>query len=289
MTPQFLVAGHAVQDLVSDTDLAAWRLGGAASYASAAARNLGLRAAVLTACAPDLPLEELLPGIDVHAVASERTTQIRNVYGEGQRRQTVPQRASVLRAEDVPPEWRETPIVLLGPVVGEVDDSLAACFPDSLVGIGAQGWLREIGPDGGVRPVHPAAWKDEPVLRHASALFLSDEDIPPEDAPAALERWRGMVETVAFTRGYGGADVCHKGEWRHIDAFPAAVVDLTGAGDTFATGFLVRFRETGDPWEAARFGSAAASLVIDGEGIVGVPDRAQVEARLRANPGIVAR
>lgn len=289
MVPQFLVAGHAVQDLVSDTDPAAWRLGGAASYASAAARNLGLRAALLTACAPDLPLAQMLPGIDVHAAASKLSTQIRNVYSEGRRHQTVPQRASVLRAEDVPPAWRRTPIVLLGPVVGEIGEALAACFPDSLVGVGAQGWLREIGPGGRVHPVHPSCWNDEPVLRHANALFLSDEDVPPEDAPAALERWCEMLDTVAFTRGYGGADVCHRGEWRHIDAFPAAVVDLTGAGDTFATGFLVRFHETGDPWDAARFGSAAASLVIEGEGITGVPSRAQVEARLRANPEIVAR
>jgi sugar/nucleoside kinase (ribokinase family) len=286
--PDFLVAGHAVQDLLTAADPGPWRLGGAASYASVLARNLGLRAAVLTACAPNLPLADLLPGIEVRAVASERTTAMRNVYDGGRRRQTSPRRAADIRAEHLPPAWRDIPIVLLGPVAGEIDDSLAACFPRSLVGAGAQGWLRETGPDGRVQPVRPSRWADEPVLRHVSALFLSDEDVMPQDAQDALDRWSGMVEVLCYTRGYGGADVCYRGEWRHIRAFPAGVVDLTGAGDTFATGFLVRYHETGDPWEAARFASAAASLVIEGEGIEGVPARDTIEARLRAHPGIVA-
>jgi sugar/nucleoside kinase (ribokinase family) len=90
------------------------------------------------------------------------------------------------------------------------------------------------------------------------------------------------VDVLAFTRGYGGADVCYQGEWRRFDAFPANPVDLTGAGDTFAAGFLARFAETGDPWEATRFGAAAASLVIEGVGVDGVPARAEVEGRLGA-------
>lgn len=288
-TPEFLVAGHAVQDLTSDTEPIAWQLGGAASYASTLASNLGLRTAVLTACAPDVPLAEMLPGIQLCRVPSETTTRFRNVYEGGHRRQSLLQQAVRLRAEHLPAEWRETPVVLLGPVVGEIDDSLAACFARSLVGLGAQGWLREIGPDARVRPVPPSRWRDEPVLRHANAIFLSDEDVRPEDAPAALDRWRSMLETVAFTRGDGGADVCFRGEWRHIDAFPATVVDPTGAGDTFAAAFLARMWETGDPWEATRFANCAASLVIEGKGIAGVPARAAIEARLREHPGIVAR
>lgn len=289
MRPDFLVAGHVVQDLLSDADSGPWRLGGAASYASTLARNLGLRAAVLTACGPNLPLAQLLPGVDLHVAASPHTTAMRNVYGPDlRRRQTALRRASVIGSQHLPAQWRQTPIVFLGPVVGELDDSLAACFPGSLLGAGAQGWLRQIGPGGRVRPVHPQAWRDEPVLRHVGALFLSDEDIPAEDAPGTLERWGHLVPTVCFTRGYNGADICHRGEWRHIPAFPATVVDLTGAGDVFAAAFLIHLWETADPWQAARFASAAASLVIEGEGIVSVPTRPQVEARLDAHPAVIA-
>jgi sugar/nucleoside kinase (ribokinase family) len=98
-----------------------------------------------------------------------------------------------------------------------------------------------------------------------------------------------MVPTLAFTRGYNGAEVWHESEWRHIDAFPAQAVDPTGAGDIFATGFLIRYHETGDAWEAARFAACAASFVVEGEGTSAVPDRAQIEQRLRLNPDIIAR
>jgi len=287
MPPEFLVVGHVVQDLLSDEGT--WRLGGAASYASALARNLGLRTAVLTAASADMPLTTLLPGIECSVVPSDATTQIRNIYSPGNKRQQfVPQRAARLSAEHLPAAWRDSRIVLLGPVAGEIDDALASSFPRSLVGAGAQGWLREIGPDSHVRPVHPADWQAGPILHAARALFLSDEDVPPEDAPAALAEWSGMIDIVAFTRGYDGADVCYRGEWRRIAAFPATPTDLTGAGDIFATAFLVRLSETDDAWEAARFASCAASFVIEAEGILGVPDRAQIEARLRAHPEIVA-
>ena len=293
--PQFLVIGHAVQDLLPEPDPAkpdvspGWRLGGAAAYASVLARNLGLRTALLTAAGPEMNLAAALPGIEIAIVPGESSTQFRNVYIGDRRSQFIPQRAAPITPAHLPAAWRQADIVLLGPVAGGVDPSLAACFPDSLLGVGAQGWLREIAADTSVRAVPPDAWDAEPVLRYAAALFLSDEDVPPHAAPAALQRWGEMVETLAFTRGYNGADVLHRGEWRHIDAFPAdAVVDPTGAGDIFATGFLVRFRETGDPWEATRFGACAASFVVEGEGISAVPVRPQIEERLRRNPDIIA-
>jgi pfkB family carbohydrate kinase len=290
MQPQFLVIGHTVQDLLSEDDPASWRLGGAASFASILARNLGLRAAVLTSAGPDIPLDELLPGIEMKVVPSRRTTQIRNVYGEGPRRQFVPQRATLLSAEHVPPQWSRVPMVLLGPVIGEVDESVASCFNGSLLGIGAQGWLRRAGRDTRVRPVMPADFHVHGMLRNARALFLSDEDIPPGEAPPALTYWSDLVQIIGFTRGYGGADVCVRGHWRHIDAFPAhAVVDPTGAGDIFAAAFLIRLWESGDAWKATRFANCAASFIVEGEGIIAVPTRDQIEARLKEYPEIVAR
>ncbi|MBI2913212.1 MAG: ribokinase [Chloroflexi bacterium] len=287
--PQFLVAGHAVQDLLTPEEDGPWRLGGTVAYASHLARSLGLRTAVLTAAAPDLPLDELLPAIESRVVPSPKTTRIRNVYSDGHRHQYMPRRAVSLTAEHLPQEWRQTPIVLLGPVAAEIDASLAGCFPGSLLGACAQGWLREIAADTRVRPVPPARWQAAPILRHAGALFVSDEDLLPEETAAALQEWSAQVETLAFTRGERGAEVRHGGAWRHIGAFPARAVDLTGAGDVFAAGFLIRLWECGDVWEATRFASCAASFVVEGEGTSAIPDRGQIEARLREHPQIVCR
>lgn len=289
MPPQFLVAGHVVQDLISAEGGEDWRLGGTAAYASLLAGKLGLRTAVLTAAAADLPLQELLPGIECRIAPSPHTTRIRNVYVGGRRQQQIPQRAAAITPEHLPDEWRQTPVVLLGPVTGELDDALAGCFPGSLLGVGAQGWLREIGADTRVRPVPPARWQAGPVLRLARALFVSDEDLPPQEAAAALKEWSRAVELVAFTHGQRGADICRRGVWWHIDAFPARTVDPTGAGDIFAAAFLVRLWETEDVAEAARFAVCAASFVVEGEGTAAIPNREQIETRLREHPEIVCR
>ena len=291
--PDFLVIGHAVQDLLTAPRRgtgeepgvrAPWRLGGAAAYSSLLACNFGLRTAVLTSCADDLPLAGLLPDIEVRVVPAAASTQMRNVYSgpDSRRTQRVPQRAADITPGDLPDEWRNARIVLLGPVAGEVDPALATAFPaETIIGAGAQGWLREIGADETVRPVPYDHWDAAPLLQHVRALFLSDEDLPAEDAPAALAEWSALVDVLAFTRGVDGADVYSEGDWRRIDAFAAEPTDLTGAGDVFAAAFLIRYADTNDPWEAARWGAAAASLVIEGPGVEAVPTLAAVEDRAR--------
>jgi hypothetical protein len=288
MPPQFLVVGHVVQDLISDDDPGPWRSGGAATYAARLAQSLGLDTAVLTACSWETPLLDILPGIRRRYVPGP-VTAIRNIYGRGRRTQVIPRRGALIGADYVAEDWRRTPIVLLGPVAGEVDTAVAACFPGSLVGVGAQGFLREIDRDGRVRPLPPSRWDAEPVLRHARALFVSDEDLPSKDARKALARWSAMVEIVAFTRGDRGAEVCHRGQWRHIDPFPTEAADPTGAGDVFAAAFLIRLRETDDVWDATRYAACAASFVVEDVGAAAIPDREEIEARLRDNPEIAAR
>ena len=298
--PDFLVVGYALQDLVSDSDPPEWRLGGAVAYASSLASSLGLRAAILTSTGDDMDFDRLFPGIDCRVVPGEHTTRFRNIYEDDRRRQSVPRRASVtLGPEHVPDEWRDAGIVLLGPVVGEVAADFAACFPNALVGVGAQGFLRELDADHTVRRVSPDGWDAGPLLRHANVLFVSDEDVSANEASSAIERWTQAVDIVAFTRGDRGADVYYREpsaapiqsgpvEGRHIGAFPANAVDLTGAGDVFAAAFLIRLRETDDPWDATRFAACAASFVVEADALAGIPTRDQIEVRLRENPEITA-
>lgn len=284
--PDFLVVGHAAQDM---REHGAWRLGGAVAYAAALANKLGLRTAVLTSASPEVDFGARLPGVDCRVVPSSASTRFHNTYEAGRRRQRVSQRAAAITPADLPAAWRDASIVLLGPLAGELDDAFATAFPDALIGIGAQGWLREVGPDTIVRPVAPESWDAAPLLRRADALFLSDEDISPGSAASAIARWLHSVGIVAYTRGDRGADVYADGELRRIDAFPARVVDLTGAGDVFAAAFLIRLRETDDVLEATRFAACAASYVVEGEGLDGIPTRAQIEKRLKENQGVVAK
>ncbi len=271
--PEFLVVGHVLEDVLPDGSR---RLGGSATYASILAARFGLRAAILTAAAPDLDLSPLA-GVEVHRIPSAVTSSMRNVYRAGERRQYLLRRGEVIRPGNVPAALRECAIVLVGPVAGDVDPAVAELFPGSKLGLGVQGWLRQAGPDGLVRPV---PWRALRIPQGTQAIFVSDEDLPEAERADALADWAARAPIVACTRSELGAEVCWRGEWRSVPALPARTVDPTGAGDVFAAAMLIRWQETGDAWLAARYAAAAAALSVEGEGYSAIPSRAQVERRL---------
>jgi 1D-myo-inositol 3-kinase len=275
--PDFLVVGHLVQDKVAG----GYRLGGTAAYASLTAHRLGLRTAILTCAAADLDLSSLPPDIEVHRLPSPQTTVFENIYSGGHRTQYVWARAKAIAASDVPPELAAARIVLLGPVVAEVEDEVARCFERSLVAVGAQGWLRTFAPDGRVGQLSPRQWQPSSLLRHSRALFVSEEDLPPAETEETLTRWAAQVPLLFFTLGYRGSRLWSDGRWQNVPAFPAREVDPTGAGDVFAAAFLARYLETDDVAQASLFAAAAAAVSVEAVGTAGAPTRAEVEERLR--------
>ena len=68
----------------------------------------------------------------------------------------------------------------------------------------------------------------------------------------------------------------------HVPAYLCTAVDPTGAGDAFCGGFLVGLIESGDPVEAARYGTVSASFVVEGFGSLYALQvtRREAEARL---------
>jgi len=182
----------------------------------------------------------------------------------------------------VPQEFLEARVVRLGPLVGEVEEEVARCFPHSLLAITPQGWLRTILPDGRVEQISPRRWRPRLLLKHSRALFVSDEDLPPAEAEETLARWAAQVPVLAFTRGARGARLWSERCWRQVPAIPSEELDPTGAGDVFAAAFLSRYVETDDAWQAALFAAAAASVSVEAPGTAAIPSRQQVEERLRA-------
>ena len=275
--PDFLVVGHLVQDKVAG----GYRLGGTAAYASLAAHRLGLRTAILTRVAADLDLSGLPPDIEVHCLPSPVTTVFENIYSGGHRTQYVWAKAGPIAAADVPPELRAARIVMLGPVVAEVEEEVATCFPRSLVAVGAQGWLRTFAADGRVGQLSPRLWQPHLLFRHCQALFVSEEDLPRAETEETLTRWTAQLPILFFTLGYRGSRLWSDGRWQNVPAFRAREVDPTGAGDVFAAAFLARYLETEDIVQASLFAAAAAAVSVEAVGTAGIPNRAQVEERLR--------
>lgn len=228
--------------------------------------------------APDLPVQELLTGVQLRVRESGTSTTFQNTYQGSHRTQLISAQAEPLRLEDVPEAWRRAPVVLLGPVSGEISPDLFAAFPDSLLALTPQGMMRGWNSAGEVFPVRWAP--HDSLLRDLDVLVLSEDDL--EDS-SELDRYRELVRIVAVTHAEEGATLYVDGQATRFDASPSTPTDPTGAGDTFAAAFLLELYMSGDVAMAARYANAAASLVIEQEGPSGVPTRAQTLQRLAAS------
>lgn len=249
-------------------------MGGAVTYGALTAQALGLKPSILTTSSPDVDVRSAVPSIPTHVIPHQSTTTFENIYHNGRRTQHIRAVGGPITPADVPSEWMAAPMVMLGPLAAEVSPHLAQCFPDALVVASIQGWLRRWDAEG---KVSPADWDGSDVLPYVDAATLSEDDIQ-DTSP--LNRWSAMTPVLAFTKGARGADIHINGKWHHIEAFAADALDPTGAGDVFTAAYMVRFSETADALESARFAVCAASFCVEAHGTDGIPTRAQVERRL---------
>jgi 1D-myo-inositol 3-kinase len=284
LTIDFLTIGHITHDRVPG----GIRLGGTVSYAAITARRLGRQPAILTRgvfdglaeglneAAQNGQIHENLEGVEVHLLASPVSTTFTNIYHDGRRVQVIEAVAAPILPEDLPLSLAKTPVVLLGPIAGELPPDWADAFPDALLGVSAQGWMRTWDEAGHVRP---ALWTNgERLLARADVLFLSREDVGGDDAYIA--QLAQTARLMVVTDGWHGSTVYQGDKTFQVAPRQTAEVDPTGAGDVFATAFLIRLAETGDPAAAAQFANVVASFSVELVGIAGIPERAQVEAWL---------
>jgi len=129
---------------------------------------------------------------------------------------------------------------------------------------------------------HRAEFNDL-VDRHVDLLFANEDEIcsfaEVDDVDAAVDVVRGRCEIAVVTRSEQGSTVVTADETIHVDAAPAEVVDTTGAGDLYASGFLFGYTNGHDLATCARLGSAAAAEVISHLGARPEVNLAEVAAR----------
>jgi sugar/nucleoside kinase (ribokinase family) len=280
MPPEFVAIGHFTQDIVEGGPI----LGGAAAYSSIAARQLGLRAGAVSAVGENFLHYEKLEGISLALVENSTynlTTTFQNTYEEGiGRRQIIRSVSAPIRSEHIPSEWLCAEIVYLCPVADEVDPSIVHKFPDSLMGISPQGWMRQWNDEGHVSPRKWEAASD--VLPHVDVTIMSEEDISP--FPDIVREYVDLAEVMVLTRGGKGSTLFHKDQIIDFPAFRTRTVDPTGAGDVFAVAFLKEFHETRDLCKASVFANCVASFVVEKQGIEGIPDLDHVHSRMMYLP-----
>jgi len=267
----YLVIGHIACDLTP----AGPRLGGTAAYAALTARALGLRVGVVTARGQEVPLDALA-GIPVVNSPVGHSTTFENIYTPAGRHQIVRYTAPDLRYEDIPPVWRDAPIVHVGPIAGEARSLADGKFPSSMLGLTPQGWLRAWDANG---CVHTAAWPGAlHALAKANAAVLSLEDVAGDEEQ--IEAMANACHVLAVTEGAAGARLYWNGDLRRFRALQVEEVDPTGAGDIFAAAFFWRFSVTHDPWVAAQFATHLASYSVARRGLAGIPLKQEIQSCL---------
>ena len=100
------------------------------------------------------------------------------------------------------------------------------------------------------------------------------------DADAILTQWSMRVPLLVATDGRHGATLFQHGVTESFPAYPTIEVDPTGAGDVFATAFLVHLYQQGDPRKAVDFANCVASLSIEQQGTTGIPTMQEVQKKL---------
>lgn len=104
-------------------------------------------------------------------------------------------------------------------------------------------------------------------IEEAKALYDTD------DLNVAVRQLAEDAEIAAVTMGARGAMAIKNGEIVSVPAFPVSdVVDVTGAGDLFASGFLLATARGQSMEEALKLGCLAASEVISHYGARPVAD-----------------
>jgi sugar/nucleoside kinase (ribokinase family) len=215
-----------------------------------------------------------LQSIPVASFPTEASTTFQNIYTPEGRIQVVQTVAPTLDFYQVPEPWRSANIVHLGPVAREVEPSLVRNFPEALLCVTPQGWLRDWDPQG---RVYASEWPEASfVLQRADAAVISIEDVAGDEE--RVDELAAACRILAVTEAHLGARLIWNGDVRRFRAPQVEEVDATGAGDVFAAAFFTRLHRTRDPWEAARFATQVSAISVTRPGLAGVPTTEEINA-----------
>jgi sugar/nucleoside kinase (ribokinase family) len=255
----YLIIGHVTHDLTPQGTTT----GGTVAYSGLTAQALGCPTRIVTSAGPDFDPALELPGLDVHIVPAAKTTTFENIYTAEGRRQYLHHRAAPIEAADIPTDWLSAPIVHLGPLAMEFSPEIIHHFSTAnKVGITPQGWLRKWDETG---KVGYKSWlPDAAVLSKAAVLVISQEDIPPTES---LLPYRQMTPILVQSKSEAGCTVYQGDTILDFPAPKVQAVNLTGAGDIFATAFLIRLHQTNSVSEAAVFANKIAAQSVLGNSL----------------------
>ena len=259
-------------------------LSGCSTNAAVFAAALGARVLLIGAIGKDyrahFEKEMARRGVDTYLLPSRRTGGFDLFYyPNGDRRLKIIDVADPI--EDVPENLLEARIVLLGPVLQEIRPSLIEKIrkaTDALIFADIQGFIRFTD---GVKVWRKPNPEFNKYLTYID--FLKPNEFEAEVFTGIYPRGRerdairkmkdmGVKNPIITLAEAGSVASDEGGSFYRISAYKTEARDPTGAGDSYAGSFAFYYLKTKNLFEAAKFASAAASLMVED-----VPSRVEVK------------
>lgn len=125
-----------------------------------------------------------------------------------------------------------------------------------------------------------------PIIRNSEIIFLNQSELKILTGKNYLEGAKKLInqgcKIVAVTLGKKGCYVSNSKESHNVKAIKTKVIDLTGAGDAFATGFLYSYLKGENLEDCGKFGNAVAALCISKLGArEGLPRKEELDEFLK--------
>lgn len=207
-------------------------------------------------------------GIDVTVMPSKYSVYFENIYGENQdnRTQRVLAKADPFIVEQF--SEVDAKVFHLGSLPAD-DFSLEVVkylSGKGLVSVDSQGYLRE------VRDTHVYAvdWNDKlEALKYIHFLKANEHEMEvltgyTDVKSAAIQLYEWGVKEVLITLGSMGSVIYDGKTFHQIPAYkPREVVDATGCGDTYMTGYLYMRAKGAGIEESGKFAAAMSTLKIE--------------------------
>lgn len=276
MNPRILVIGDVIDDIVvipggpirvdTDTPSTIRRVpGGSAANTAAWLGSLGAEVSFVGCVnAADVARHTaLLPGVDVHLVASDAPTGTIVILVEGEHRSMLTERGAnaELDLDAIDDELIGDHVHLTGHTMAASDGSAFARFIARAKSLGA---TVSVSPGSAAYIADLGAERFTEVIAGADVLFASLAEgaaLTAADRPAEVAEALGFG-TVVLTLGRDGVLV----DGHPVPAALAEVVDPTGAGDALCAGFLASWVRDGDALAAARRSVEVAAGAV---GVIG--------------------
>lgn len=267
--------GHITLDKVVTPQKIVHMPGGTSFYCSHAIKHLyGIEYALIASLAEsELGVVDDLrnKGIAVNVALSSKSVYFENVYGENQddRTQRVLAKAdpfTIDKVKDIDAE-----IFFLGALLAD-DFSLEfvkELSKKGLIAIDSQGYLRKV--EG--KDVFAIDWENKrEFLKYVHFLKVNEMELEVLTGETDIRKASKLlfdwgVREVVVTLGSMGSVIYDGKDFYPIPAYqPSAVVDATGCGDTYMTGYLYKRVKNANCIEAGKFGAAMATIKIEATG-----------------------